>query len=142
MPAVTPYLCAHDARAALDFYHRAFGAQQTMYIPMPDGRLGHAEMTIGDATIMLCDEFPEIGVLSPRTCNGTTVTLNLAVDDVDSVVAAAVEAGATLERPVTDEFYGWRMGTIRDPFGHRWMVGTEKEHLSAAEIEARAAQRH
>lgn len=138
----TPYLCVHDASAALDFYVRAFGAVETMRLPQPepDTRLGHAEITVGGARIMLSDEFPEIGVLSPRTLGGSPFQLHLTFEDVDidAVIAAAEEAGATVTRPPSDQFYGERAGQIVDPFGHRWTLATPTEQLSDEEIVRRA----
>jgi PhnB protein len=136
--AVTPYLAVRDAAAALDFYKRAFGAEEKMRIAGPDGKIGHAEIKIGDAVVMLADEFPDIGFLSPHTLNGTTLSLHLLVPNVDEVVNRAVTAGAKLERPVQHQFYGERTGTILDPFGHRWSIGTVVEQLTNDEIERRA----
>jgi uncharacterized glyoxalase superfamily protein PhnB len=139
----TPYLCVHDADAALAFYAAAFGAEETMRIPQPapDTRLGHAEVVIGGTRIMLSDEFPEIGVLSPRTLGGSPFQLHLTFDDVDidAVIARAEGAGATVLRPPADQFYGERSGQVVDPFGHRWTLGTPIEDLSDDEIARRAA---
>jgi PhnB protein len=137
--SVTPYICVHDAAAAIEFYKKAFGAVEVMRIPAPEGRIGHAEFKVGEALIMISDEHPELGVVSPRTLNGTTCTLHLAVPAVDDVLARATESGAKLERPAKDEFYGMRTGTILDPFGHRWHIGSYIEQLTAEEIEKRAA---
>ncbi len=139
----TPYLCVHDADAALAFYAAAFGAEETMRIPQPapDTRLGHAELVIGGTRIMLSDEFPEIGVLSPRTLGGSPFQLHLTFDDVDidAVIAQAEAAGATVVRPPADQFYGQRSGQLVDPFGHRWTLATPIEDLSDDEIVRRAA---
>lgn len=139
----TPYLCVHDAEAALAFYAAAFGAEETVRIPQPapDTRLGHAEVMIGGARIMLSDEFPEMGVLSPRTLGGSPFQLHLTFDDVDidAVIARAEAAGATVVRPPADQFYGQRAGQLVDPFGHRWTLATPIEDLSDDEIVRRAS---
>ena len=137
-PAVSVYLCAHDAASAIDFYRAAFGAVETMRMTADDGRIGHAEITIGGNTVMLSDEHPEFGVVSPQTLGGTPVTLHLQVDDVDAVYARAVGAGATGEREPSDQFHGNRNAVIRDPFGHRWMVSTPVEVVSADTLRERA----
>jgi PhnB protein len=132
-----PYLIVDGAAAAIDFYATAFGAVETYRIVQTDGRVGHAELDIGSSGIMLADEFPEMGFLGPAARGGSSVSLHLVVPDVDATVAAAVEAGATLERPVADEFYGSRAGTIVDPFGHRWMVQTPIEDVTPEEMQRR-----
>lgn len=132
-----PYLIVADAAAAIDFYVAVFGAVETMRLMQPDGRVGHAQLRIGSAGFMLADEFPEFDNLGPLALGGSPVSLHLVVPDVDATVAAAVEAGATLQRPVTDEFYGSRSGTIVDPFGHRWNVQTPIEEVSAEEMQRR-----
>ena len=138
---VTPYLIVKGGAEALDFYARAFGAVERLRIG--DGKIGHAEITIGDSCVMLADEHPEIGALSPTTVGGAPVSLHLYVEDVDAVVARAVAAGARLIRPVADQFYGDRVGGLADPFGHRWFIATHKEDLSREELQRRsAAQRH
>ena len=134
---LTPYLCAKGAAAALEFYARAFGAVETMRLAEPSGRIGHAEFKIGEATVMLADEYPEMQVLSPQSLGGAAVMMHLYVPDVDAFVARAVAAGATLVRPIEDQFYGDRAGTLVDPFGHRWMISTHKEDVSSAEMERR-----
>lgn len=136
---VTPYLIVHDGAAALDFYARAFRAVELMRIPMPDGRLGHAEMRIGKAIFMLADEFPEMAAVSPRTLGGTSTGLMVYLEGVDAFVEGAVAAGAILERPVQDQFYGDRSGTVKDPFGHKWTFATHLEDLSPEELNRRAA---
>jgi PhnB protein len=135
--AITPYLILDDADAAIAFYAAAFGAVETFRLDMPDGRVGHAELSIGGAEIALADEYPEWGLLGPIARGGTTVTLQLEVPDVDEVVAAAVAAGATLERPVADQFHGNRVGTVIDPFGHRWSVRTHLEDVPLDEMRRR-----
>jgi PhnB protein len=137
MSALTPYLCCRDAARAIDFYRQALGAVETMRMAEPDGRIGHAELRIGDDPIFLSDEYPDYGVQSPTSYGGTPVTLHLNVADADAVVARAAAAGATVERPVQDQFYGDRSGTLRDPFGHRWMISTRQETLSDAELQRR-----
>jgi PhnB protein len=135
---VTPYLIVNAGAKALDFYARAFGAIERLRIDA-GGKIGHAEITIGDSCVMLADEHPEIGALGPTTVGGSPVSLHLYVEDVDAVVARAVAAGATLVRPVADQFYGDRVGGVADPFGHRWFIATHKEDLSAEELHRRAA---
>ncbi len=139
MTKVTPYLCVRNPSAALDYYKTAFGAVEVMRLADPSGGIAHAEIRIGDAVLMLAGEYPELGVVSPQSLNGTAVTLHLLVPDVDAIVAGAVAAGASLDRPVTNQFYGHRNGTILDPFGHRWIIGTQIEELSSEEIQKRAA---
>ena len=139
----TPYLCVHDAVAAIDFYVAAFGAVETIRIPQPapDTRVGHAEVDVGGARIMLSDEFPELGVLSPRTLGGSPFQLHVTFDDVDidALFAQAVAAGATVLRPPADQFYGERAGQLVDPFGHRWTLATPTEQLTGEELLRRAA---
>lgn len=135
----TPYLSVAGGLAAIDFYVRAFGAIEELRLVQPDGRLGHAELLIGAARIMLADEFPEMRIVGPRTLGGSPVTIHLYVEDVDAFVARAVAAGATVRRPVADQFYGDRSGTIEDPFGHVWNVATHVEDVSLAEMRARHA---
>jgi PhnB protein len=130
------YLCVHDAKEALDFYRRGFGATEVMRFEAPDGKIGHAEIRIGDAEIMLADEYPGINQ-SPRQLGGTPVTIQLYVPDVDRFCARAVAGGATVVRPIEDEFFGDRRGVLRDPFGHVWMVATHKEDVSREEMQRR-----
>lgn len=138
----TPYLCVHDAAAAIDFYVAAFGAVEMMRLPQPapDARLGHAEITVGGSRIMLSDEFPELGVLSARTLGGSPLMLHVTYQgvDIDAVFAQAERAGATVIRPPADQFYGERAGQLVDPFGHRWTLATVVEELSDEEIARRA----
>ena len=141
-PKCSPYLAVKGGAAALDFYAKAFGATERMRMPMPDGRLGHAELEIEGALIMLADEHPEIEFFSPATLGGSGVTIHLYVADVDAFCAKAVAAGATLTRPVADQFYGDRSGQLRDPFGHSWSVATHVEDVSAEEMQRRAAKLH
>jgi PhnB protein len=139
---ITPYLSIRGAAAAIDFYKRAFGATEVMRMAQPDGRVGHAELQLGDSRVMLADEFPEMDFRSPSTIGGTPVSLHMYVEDVDAVVKQAVAAGAKLVRPVQDQFYGDRSGTVTDPYGHVWHVSTHKEDLSMEEIRKRAAAQH
>jgi PhnB protein len=138
LPLVTPYLCADDALAAIDFYQSVFGAVVT-FPPMigPDGRVGHCELQIGHSALSLASAYPEEGVLSPLTLGGTPVQLRLEVPDVDDVFARAVAAGATVLREVELAPYGERAGKIRDPFGHNWFLTTVVEELSVAEVNER-----
>jgi PhnB protein len=138
-PNVSPYLIVDGAAKALDFYRRVFGAAERMRMPSPGGKIGHAEISIGSAVIMLADEHPEIGARGPRAFGGSPVSLMLYVDDVDATVKAAVAAGATVIRPVEDKFYGDRAGTIEDPFGHHWHLATHVEDVPPDEMERRAA---
>jgi len=136
---LAPYLCAADAARAIAFYKEAFGATEVMRLADPGGKIGHAEIRIGNALLMLADEHPESGHRSPHTLGGSPVTLHLYVQDVDAVTKRAVAAGATVVRPVADQFYGDRSGQIEDPFGHRWILSTHKEDVTPAEIERRYA---
>jgi PhnB protein len=137
--SATPYLVVDGAAKALDFYKHVFGATERMRLPAPGGRVGHAEIKIGDSIIMLADEHHEMGARGPRKYGGTPVSLVLYVADVDATAKKAVAAGATLVNPVEDKFYGDRMGTIEDPFGHRWHVATHQEDVPPAELARRAA---
>jgi PhnB protein len=137
--SVTPYLIVDGGAKAIDFYKRVFGATERMRMPSPGGKVGHAELTIGDATIMLADEHPELGARGPRAFGGAAVSLHLYVPDVDVTVKAATGAGAKLLRPVENKFYGDRSGTIEDPFGHHWHVSTHVEDVPPAEMARRAA---
>lgn len=136
--SVTPYLMVKGAAAALDFYQRAFGARETARFPEPDGRIGHAEMRVGDSTVMLADEFPEMNMQGPQSRGGTTVSLLLYVEDVDTAFPRALAAGATEVRPLQDQFYGDRSGTLTDPYGHLWTLATHKEDLTPEELKQRA----
>ncbi len=127
---ITPYLCVKDGAAAIDFYTRAFGAKELFRMTAEDGRVGHAEISIGDAVVMLSDEHPEINVVSPTTLGNTPVSLHVLVDDVDATCKTAVGAGAQVEREPEDQAYGERSCVLRDPFGHRWFVGTKIEDVS------------
>jgi PhnB protein len=138
-PRVVPYLCVDGASAAIEFYRDVFGATERMRMTEPDGRIGHAELEIGTAVIMLVDEFPDLGVRSPKTIGGTPVTMTLYVEDVDAVFTQATDAGATVLGSVKDQFYGDRTGQFEDPFGHRWSVATHVEDVSPEDLAQRAA---
>ena len=139
-PAVSPYLIVDDAPRALEFYKKAFGAKELMRHAGPDGRIGHAEIRIGNSILMLADEHLEVDAKSPKTVGGTPVKLHLYVKDVDAVARQATAAGAKVVRPVQDQFYGDRNGMLEDPFGHQWHVSTHIEDVSPAELRRRAAQ--
>lgn len=136
--SVTPYLIVDGAAAAIEFYERVFGARARMRIAGPGGKVGHAELDVGDSCIMLADEFPEIGARGPKSVGGAPVNLYLYVEDVDAVVGKAIAAGAREVRAVEDQFYGDRMGTIEDPFGHVWHISTHVEDVPPDELERRA----
>lgn len=131
------YLCVRDAQAAIAYYSRAFGARELFRLTEPGGRVGHAELDFDGHTLMLSEEYPDMGVRSPDGLGGTPVTLHLHVDDADALLARAVEAGATLERAAQDHFYGERSGTVRDPFGHRWLIGHAIEEVTPGEMQRR-----
>jgi len=135
--SVTPYLIVDGAAAAIDFYRRAFGAVELLRLEAPGGKLGHAEVRIGDSPVMLADEHPDQGALGPKTLGGAAVSLMLYVVDVDAVFARALAAGAEVVRPVEDQFYGDRTGTLKDPFGHQWTVATHVEEVSNEEVRRR-----
>ena len=137
--AVTPYLAIKGAAEAIEFYKKAFGAKEIMRFPQPDGRVGHAEIQVGDSRVMLADEHPDMDFLGPQARGGSPVHLHLYVEDVDGVVKRAMSAGAREVRPVQDQFYGDRLGTVADPYGHVWHVSTHKEDLSMDELKKRAA---
>ena len=137
--SLTPYLILSAASDAIAFYKKALGASEVMRLDDPGGKIHHAEISIGDSRIMLADEHPEIGALSPKTIGGSPVSLHLYVEHVDAAVERAVAAGAKLIRPVADQFYGDRVGGIEDPFGYRWFIATHKEDLTMDEIRRRAA---
>lgn len=138
---VTTYLCIRDAAKAIDFYTAAFGARETFTrITDPAGRVGHAEIRIGATTLMLADEHPEHGFVSPVTLKGAHMQLFVAVADADAAVRRAVAAGGRLTKPVQNQFYGHRSGEITDPFGYRWTLSTKIEDLSDAELQRRAAE--
>lgn len=137
-----PYLTVREAARALDFYKAAFGAEELERYVDGGGKIGHAEIRIGTALIMLSDEFPGHGVLSPESLGGSAVTIHLYVEDVDRLAIRALAAGAELVRPIADQFYGDRGGLLRDPFGHRWWLATHIEDVPADELKRRAAALH
>jgi PhnB protein len=137
-PAITPYLIVRDAEAAIAFYCEAFGAEERFrLIDRQSGKIGHADLKLGEAGFMLADEHPHFGALSPATIGGTAVKLHLAVADADATVARAERAGATVLRPVQDQMHGERSGMIADPFGHQWFIGAPIEEVSPEEMQAR-----
>jgi PhnB protein len=136
--SVTPYLIIRDAVQAIEFYKTVFSATESVRFPTPDGRIGHAEITIGDSLIMLADEFPDMGFTSPSTLGGSPVNICLYVPDVDVTVAAALSAGGTITQPVEDKFYGDRAGAVKDPFGFTWNIMTHVRDVSMEEIQAAA----
>ena len=140
--SVTPYLIIKGAADAIDFYKKAFGAIELFRFPAPDGKIGHAEIKIGNSPIMLADEFAEMGYKGPQTLGGSAVSLMIYVEDVDTVFNQAVTAGATVKEALQDKFYGDRMGTVIDPFGHVWHLATHKEDVSTEELERRAKSAH
>ena len=137
---VFTYLCADDAAAAIDFYIKAFGVRERFRLTEPSGRVGHAELDFDGTIVMLSDEFPEIGIRGPKTLGATPVSIHLHVDNADAMIQRAMAAGATLERPPQDQFYGERSGVIRDPFGHRWMIGHSIAEVSPEEMQRRYTQ--
>ena len=136
-PRVTPYLHVDGAAAAIDFYTKVLGAKERMRMPAPEGRIGHAELELGNAIIMLADESEEVGALAPGTVGGTPVTLHVYVEDVDATFAAAVDAGATAGRDPENQFYGDRSAQFTDPFGHRWSIASHVEDVPPDEMERR-----
>lgn len=130
---VTAYLCCNGAAEAIEFYKRAFGAEELYRMPNPDGRLGHAELTIGDTTLFLSDEWPEMNVRSPKSLGGSSVSFVLDVPDADAAFARATEAGAEVERSLKDEPYG-RAGWVVDPFGHRWCISTSNPDFDPSKM--------
>ena len=134
----TPYLIVKKAAEAIEFYKRAFGATELMRLVAPGGAVGHAEIKIGDSPIMLADESPDEGFRSPESMSGSAVSILLYVEDVDACFSQATAAGAKILRPVKDQFYGDRSGTLKDPFGHVWTIATHTEDISPSEINRRA----
>jgi len=139
-PRVVPYLYVDGAEAAIDFYCAVLGATERMRMPGPGGRIGHAELEIGDSVVMLADESPDIDVRGPKSVGGSPVSFSVYVEDVDAVFERALQGGATRVRPVETQFYGDRSGMFEDPFGHRWSVATHVEDVSPEEMNRRAAQ--
>ena len=139
-PAVSAYLIVDGAADALAFYRKAFGAKELMRHVAPGGKIGHAEVRIGDSIVMLADEHPEVDARGPRAFGGSPVRLHVYVKDVDAVAAQAIAAGARVVRPVQDQFYGDRSGTITDPFGHKWTIATHTKDIPVEELQKLAAQ--
>jgi PhnB protein len=135
--SVTPYLTVNNAAQALEFYKRAFGAQEVVRMDGPDGKIGHAEIKIGDSMVMLGDEMPGMGNRSPQSLGGTTAGVMLYVENADAVFSQAVSAGAQVESPLADMFWGDRYGKLKDPFGHSWSVATHIEDVAPAEMSKR-----
>ena len=138
-PRVTPYLIVDGATAAIDFYSSVLGATERVRMPDPNGRIGHAELNIGDSVVMLADEQPAMGIRGPTTIGGSPVTLHVYVEDADAAFERAIAAGATELRPIENQFYGDRSGQFEDPFGHRWNVATHVEDVPPDEMAKRAA---
>jgi PhnB protein len=134
---VSPYLAVDDAERAIEYYKKAFGAEETVRMNAPDGRIGHAELKIGESHLMLSDPFPESSTKPPTELGGTSVSVFMYVEDVDAVVQKAVDQGATVTMEVEDQFWGDRFGSITDPFGHNWSIATHIEDLTPEEIEER-----
>ena len=138
-PRVTPYLIVDGGAAAIDFYKSVLGATERMRMGRPDGKVGHAELELGNSVIMLADEHPEMGAHGPKSVGGTPVSLHVYVEDADGVFERAIEAGSEAMRPVEDKFYGDRSGSFEDPFGHHWHVATHVEDVPEDEMSKRAA---
>jgi PhnB protein len=139
-PRLTPYLIVDGASAAIDFYSSVLGATERMRMDAPDGKIGHAEVEIGDSVVMLADENPEMNARGPRSIGGSPVSLMVYVEDVDAVFEGALKAGAKELRPVENQFYGDRLGAFEDPFGHEWNVASHVEDVPPEEMEKRAAE--
>jgi len=139
-PRVTPYLIVDGASAAIDFYKSVLGATERMRMGGPEGKVGHAELEIGDSVVMLADVHPEMDARGPKFVGGTPVTLHVYVEDADGVFERAIAAGAKALRPVEDQFYGDRLGSFEDPFGHQWNVATHVEDVPPEEMSKRVAE--
>ena len=139
---LTPYLIVRGGANALEFYKQALGAEELYRLDAGEGKIGHAELKIGDSIVMLADEHPEMGFKSPQSYGGTPVSLLVYVENCDASLQQAVAAGAKVTRPLADQFYGDRSGTVVDPFGHMWTIATHKEDLTPEEIQKRAAELH
>mgnify|MGYP001556381613 CR=1 FL=1 len=140
MHTLTTYLTVKDAPAAIEFYRKAFGAEELLRVPGPDGRLLHAQVKIGDSVLMLSEEFPEFGSQGPATLGGSPVSIHMYVNDVDTAWERAIEAGCTVTMPLDDTFWGDRFGSLRDPFGHQWSLATQTRVVSAQEMTEAAAK--
>jgi PhnB protein len=134
---ISPYLAVDDAAEAIAYYKKAFGAEETVRMDAPDGKIGHAELKIGDSHVMMSDPFPQASTTPPKELGGTSASIFMYVEDVDAVVQKAVDAGATVTMEVEDQFWGDRFGSITDPFGHNWSIATHIEDLTPEEIEER-----
>lgn len=134
---VTPYLIFSDASKAIDFYKEAFGATELFRMPTPEGKIGHAEIKIGDSPIMMADEYPDMGYVGPQALGGSPISIMLYVEDVDASFPRAIQAGAEEVKPLQDQFYGDRSGTLKDPFGYTWTISTHVEDVAPEEIERR-----
>jgi PhnB protein len=139
-PRVSPYLVVDGAQKAIEFYTTVLGFTERMRMPGPDGRIGHAELQLDGSVVMLADEFPDVGAKAPSAYGGSPVSLSVYVEDVDATFERATEAGATVVRPLENQFYGDRSATIDDPFGHRWTIHTHIEDVSPDEMARRAAE--
>ena len=135
---ITPYLAVKDAAEAIDYYKQAFGAKERVRMDAPDGKIGHAELEIGDSLVMLSDPFPQSSTTPPKELGGTTSSIFMYVEDVDAVVKRAIDAGATITMEVADQFWGDRFGSVTDPFGHVWSIATHIEDVPPEEMEERA----
>jgi PhnB protein len=135
---VTPYLAVDDAAAAIEYYQKAFGAKERVRMDTPDGKIGHAELEIGDALVMLSDPFPQASTRPPKELDGTSASVFMYVEDVDAVVKKAVDEGATVTMEVENQFWGDRFGTVTDPFGHVWSIATHVEDVPPEEMAERA----
>lgn len=140
--SVTPYLIIKDAAKAIDYYKQAFGAVELFRMQAPDGKVGHAEIKIGDSPVMLADEFPEMGYVGPKSLGGTAVSLMIYVEDVDTVYKRALKTGGEELKALQDQFYGDRSGTLKDPFGHVWTISTHVEDVAPEEMKKRASAAH
>jgi len=140
--SVTPYLIIKGAAEAIEYYKKSFGATELFRMPTPDGKIGHAELKIGDSPIMLADEHPDFGHVGPQTLGGTPVGIMIYVDDVDTIYKRAISGGGQEVKPLQDQFYGDRSGTLKDPFGHMWTVATHVEDVAPEEMEKRMAAAH
>ena len=140
--SVTPYLILNGAADAIEYYKKALGAVELFRFPAPGGKIGHAEIKIGDSPIMLADEHPEMGYKSPQSYGGTPVSIMIYVEDVDTIFKQAVAAGGKEQQAVKDQFYGDRSGTLTDPFGHVWTIATHKEDVSMDEMQQRMKAAH
>ena len=137
--SITPYLIIEDAAKAIEFYKNIFGATEILRLPGPDGKIGHGEIRIGDSVLMMADETPDMGYRSPKALGGTPVGIMLYVEDVDRTFEKAIASGATVEKPVQNQFYGDRSGTVVDPFGYKWTIATHVEDVSPEEMQRRIA---